>query len=531
MKRYVHYLSLLLLTLTAIACSPNDESISPVTPHGAQPMRIEVTAQPFAPGDEEARTRGHDYYWGDEFRFEKDEQIGIIGIKNGTVIYNNYAYKYNGSSWSPVDDAKFCYFEQGMKYIAYYPYSSKMDGKKSKEEILAAFEVPTTQSSPIPSPLIRDEIDLMYSEVSPTTSTLSFEMEHALVLLLFPFPQAKLEWDGQTLYSTFDKNEISNPSFTVDGVKYTINMDNNVGNIKLLVKPGSNIKIVCGVSVNNIGYGPLSCESQVVLKANTSYTVRRKFKIPSDDMTKEGTKFCMRQSDNFGFPCPVANMPEGCIKIGTVAVAGSTAMKGAVMCQKDLAVSFENDNGQTEWATICNQFDYTPYNQQTYYTKSNSGKTADKWRGYVVSDFVYNGKYCTSYSNTSNDDVINALGGTRNPAMNNFSYQGFTRSYNVVNNTALRDKFPVFKPLYDVNSELYKQTPSNTSKWFLPGILEHNLIKSYFEGKTQWLTDYPTNRARYPCFVMSYNYQSWGLATVYNDAKNVKQDARYLLAF
>ena len=106
MKRYAHYLSLLLLTLTAVACSPDDESISPVTPHGAQPMRIEVTAQPFAPGDEETKTRG---YSGDNFRFEKDEQIGIIGIKNGTVIINNYAYKYNYSSLSPVDDAKLYY--------------------------------------------------------------------------------------------------------------------------------------------------------------------------------------------------------------------------------------------------------------------------------------------------------------------------------------------------------------------------------------------------------------------------------------
>ena len=93
---------------------------------------------------------------------------------------------------------------------------------KSKEEILAAFEVPTTQN-------FNPQIDLMYSEVSPTTSTLSFKMEHALVLLSFPFPQAKLEWEGETLYSMFDKNEISKPSFTVGGVKYTINMDNNVG--------------------------------------------------------------------------------------------------------------------------------------------------------------------------------------------------------------------------------------------------------------------------------------------------------------
>lgn len=531
MKRYAHYLSLLLLTLTAVACSPDDEDSSPMTPHGAQPMQIEVTTQPFAPGDEEAQTRGHDYYWGDEFRFESDEQIGIIGIKNGTVIINNYAYKYSGSSWSPVDDAKFCYFEQGMKYIAYYPYSSKMDGKKSKEEILAAFELPTTQSSPTPNPLIRDEIDLMYSEVSPTTSTLSFKMEHALTLLLFPFPQAKLEWDGQTLYSTFDKNEISNPSFTVGGVKYTINMDNNVGNIKLLVKPGSNIKIVCGVSVNNIGYGPLSCETQVTLKANTSYTVRRRCKIPSDDMTKKGTKFCMRQSDNFGFPCPVTNMPDGCIKIGTVAVAGSAAMRGALMCQKDFAVNIENDDGSSKWEYICKATYYTPYNKQTYYTKSGSGKAAEEWRGYVVSDFVYNGKYCTSYSNTSNDDVINALGGTKNPAIRDIIYQGFVRSYNVVKNTTLRDKFPVFKPLYDVNSELYKQTPSNTSKWFLPGILEQNLVKSAYPDKAQWLTDYPTDRARYPFYFMGDNYQSWGLSTVYNDARNIKEDARYLLAF
>ena len=513
MKRYAHYLSLLLLTLTAIGCSPDDESISPVTPHGAHPMRIEVTAQPFAPGDEETKTRG---YSGDNFKFEKDEQIGIIGIKNGTVIINNYAYKYNGSSWSPVDDAKFCYLEQGMKYIAYYPYDSKMDGKKSKEEILAAFEVPTTQN-------FNPQIDLMYSEVSPTTSTLSFKMEHALVLLSFPFPQAKLEWEGETLYSMFDKNEISKPSFTVGGVKYTINMDNNVGDIKLLVKPGSNIKIVCGVSVTGIGNGPLSCESQVTLKANTSYTVRRKFKIPSDYMIQDGGKFCMRQSDNFGFPCRIQNIPEGCIQIGTVILK---IMHGEIYPSNGIEVNVE---GAT-WLTVIEKGNPLPRNEQTYLRPDGTGKKASEWRGYVLSTYVYNGKYCTSYSNTSSNDVMDALGGTRNPAMKNFSYQGFTRSYNVVNNTALRDKFPVFKPLYDGSL----QQPKNTSKWFLPGIFEHYAIMripSNDPEPSQWLTDYPTNEAKYPICYFDHAYITYPKDVLYNDAANYKIDTRYLLAF
>ena len=529
MKRYAHYLSLLLLTLTAIACSPNDESISPVTPHGAQPMRIEVTAQPFAPGDEEARTRGHDYYWGDEFRFEKDEQIGIIGIKNGTVIYNNYAYKYNGSSWSPVDDAKFCYFEQGMKYIAYYPYSSKMDGKKSKEEILAAFEVPTTQSSPIPSPLIKDEIDLMYSEVSPTTSTLSFEMEHALVLLLFPFPQAKLEWDGQTLYSTFDKNEISNLSFTVDGVKYTINMDNDFGNIKLLVKPGSNIKIVCKLQFKtNI----LSCEAQVTLKANTSYTVRRKCKISSSGMNAVGNKFCMRQSDKFGFPCPTTNIPEGCIEIGTIARTyglGGHLYVGA----RPVKVQDENGNATTVYGNTDNY--YTPYNTEIYYKSDDTGKAAGEWNGYVISKLRFQDYFYTYDSPVSNDDVMNILGGTRNQDLSNLSYQAFTRSYNAANNpnTALRAKFPVFKPLYDTNSELFKQTPKNTSKWFLPGILEFHMLSESIPNMNQWLTDYPKNNAKYLYYYFHDYFANWH--TIYENTSTNPgwrfNEFLYILAF
>lgn len=523
MKRYAHYISLLLLTLTAVACSPDDEDSSPMTPHGAQPMQIEITTQAFAPGDEEAQTRGHS---GDNFKFEKDEQIGIIGIKNGTVIHNNYAYKYSGSSWSPVDDAKFCYFEQGMTYIAYYPYSSKMDGKKSKEEILAAFEVPTTQN-------FSPQTDLMYSEISPITTTLSFQMEHALALLSFPFPQAKLEWDGETLYSTFDKDEISKPDFTVGGVSYTINMDNNAGDIKLLVKPGNSKKIVCKLWFKtNSGNATLSCETQVTLKANTSYTVKRKYLISPSYMTEVGKKFCMRQSDKFGFPCPTTNMPEGCIEIGTIACKGGL---GGNLMVSSRPVKVSDENG-SETIVYGNSGNYnTPSNTEKYYKSDGTGKTAGEWNGYVISKLRFQDYFYTYDSPVSNDDVMNILGGTKNQDLSKLSYQAFTRSYNAANNsnTALRAKFPVFKPLYDTNSELFKQTPKNTSKWFLPGILEFHTLSVSIPNMNQWLTDYPKNNAKYPYYYYQNYFANW--RNIYEGTTSKPgwrfNDFLYILAF
>lgn len=520
MKPYAHYLFFLLLTLTATACSPDDEESSPTIPHGAQPMQIEVTTQPFAPGDEEARTRG---YSGDNFKFEKDDQIGIIGIKNGTIINNNYAYKYDGSSWSPVNDTKFCHFEQGMKYIAYYPYSSKMDDKKSKEEILAAFKVPTTQN-------FSPQADLMYSEISPTTATLSFNMEHALALLSFPFPQAKLEWEGQTLYSTFGKDQISDPEFIVGDVKYTINMDNNAGDIKLLVKPGNNIKITCKLQFKLKWVSSLSCEAQVTLKANTSYTVIRKFKISASNMKEEGIKFCMRQNDKFGFPCPTTNMPEGCIEIGTIARQGN--MGGHLMVSGNPVTIMNYNNGYSETTVYgANPNYYTPNNNETYYRSDGTGKAAKDWNGYVISNLPFN-DYFYTYDGTaiSNNDVMNLLGGTKNQDLSQLSYQAFTRSYNAVNNSnaTLKARFPVFKPLYDPNSELLKRTPKNTSKWFLPGILEFHMLSSASKNeKKQWLTDYPKDNARYPYF---YFGRFTDMHSIY--VPEWKFDtSRYILAF
>lgn len=59
------------------------------------------------------------------------------------MVFNNLEYKYNNGTWEAVGDI--CYAQANMTYIAYYPYSTTMNGKKSEAEILNAFTVPTDQ--------------------------------------------------------------------------------------------------------------------------------------------------------------------------------------------------------------------------------------------------------------------------------------------------------------------------------------------------------------------------------------------------
>ena len=524
MKRYAHYLSLLLLTLTAVACSPDDEDSSPMTPHGAQPMQIEVTAQPFAPGDDETKTRGYD--WSDNFVFGNGDQIGIIGVMNGTITFNNYAYEYENSRWKPVNDTKFCYSVQGMTYIAYYPYSEKMNGKISQEEILDAYELPTDQSH-VDSHLTNAFI---YSKITLNTSstTLSFNMVHGLCLLKFPAPQAVLVWDGNTIYNDFMDEEITPGKYTfyVDNVKYTAN-GSPYDKAKLLVKSGKR-NITCHLETRNLGPYTWST-TQTVLENGKCYTIKRNCKIDDSWISKLGSSFYMRETDKFGFPCPTKRVPDGCIKIGTVARKGKLGGYRFINVSSNKFIEVQNNSDMANAIKIYGEKDNdrTPVNEEIYYRSDGSSKAAkdESWHGYVISEYSLEESFYTFDNAISNDDVINILGG-RNEDIKKLSYQAFARSYNAANNAVLRAKFPIFKPLYDTNSELMKQTPRNTSKWFLPGILEYDALDD-FRGDTQWLTDYPNNDAKHPYY---YNY---GIFTNYYYAydNKYKLQSHYILAF
>lgn len=115
--------------------------------------------------------------------FENGDQIGVITVKDGAVLAdcNNLKLTYNAAKDQWESD-KPVYFEDGATYIAYYPYQSKMDGKKSAQEIYDAFTVSTTQ-------YWEDYFaknDLMIADngtVNKTAKTLSFAFEHKMALL------------------------------------------------------------------------------------------------------------------------------------------------------------------------------------------------------------------------------------------------------------------------------------------------------------------------------------------------------------
>lgn len=84
-------------------------------------------------------------------------------------------------------------------------------------------------------------------------------------------------------------------------------------------------------------------------------------------MIQDGGKFCMRQSDNFGFPCRIQNIPEGCIQIGTVILK---IMHGEIYPSNGIEVNVE---GAT-WLTVIEKGNPLPRNEQTYLRPDGTGK-------------------------------------------------------------------------------------------------------------------------------------------------------------
>lgn len=83
---------------------------------------------------------------GNAFNFTSGDAIGLIALKNGSVVseYNNVKLTYSGGGWRSSEPL---YDFGATSYIAYYPYRSDMAGKTSVDAIKSAFPIETDQST------------------------------------------------------------------------------------------------------------------------------------------------------------------------------------------------------------------------------------------------------------------------------------------------------------------------------------------------------------------------------------------------
>nr|WP_302831821.1 fimbrillin family protein [uncultured Bacteroides sp.] len=171
-----------ILCISGLSGCSHDEDITEQTAN----FIIDVKTEEFTP---QAATRVP-LEEGYKTVFQGGEQIGITGVKNGTVYHGMdnvpFTYDATANTWKPTNSSILpqLYYYPDVTYIAYYPYNTGMNGKKSEQEIIDAFTPQTDQSTYAQY----TASDLMTSTgiVSGSNGayTISFKLEHRMSLII-----------------------------------------------------------------------------------------------------------------------------------------------------------------------------------------------------------------------------------------------------------------------------------------------------------------------------------------------------------
>jgi hypothetical protein len=174
MKHHLNPLIMLIMTPAVwlfSSCSQDDD----VETLHATPLQINVTAQGFSSDNPETRATESGY----TTTFSSGDKIGITVISSANaILQNNIPCTYNGSAWTPDNNATITRVPDAT-YLAYYPYSTTMNSKRTAAEILAAFTPKTDQSSYANY----TASDLMTGTGTVSGTTLTIRLAHALGLI------------------------------------------------------------------------------------------------------------------------------------------------------------------------------------------------------------------------------------------------------------------------------------------------------------------------------------------------------------
>jgi hypothetical protein len=141
-----------------------------------EPVTISITADGFTSGTPETRASESGY----ATTFVSGDKIGILVLTaDGNIVEDNIPYRYNGTAWAPDGAQTIHRYPAGTTYLAYYPYSSAMNGKKTAAEILAAF-TPNLDQSVYAG---YTASDLMTGTGTISSTTLNITLKHALAMV------------------------------------------------------------------------------------------------------------------------------------------------------------------------------------------------------------------------------------------------------------------------------------------------------------------------------------------------------------
>ena len=145
-QTYKSGLKAVLLCLAAVslwtACGKDADGYLPDA--SVKELAITAHVNGYLPEGAEANSRASSS--GNAFNFTSGDAIGLIALKNGSVMpeYNNVQLTYSGGGWRSSEPL---YDFGATSYIAYYPYRSDMSGKTSVDAIKSAFPIQDDQST------------------------------------------------------------------------------------------------------------------------------------------------------------------------------------------------------------------------------------------------------------------------------------------------------------------------------------------------------------------------------------------------
>lgn len=290
--------------------------------------------------------------------FEEGDAIGLIVVDGSNEVNssaNNLRCEYHDGNWVLPEGKKLNY-EMDSKYIAYFPYQASMNGKKSIEEIVTAFDLPVDQSE---TEKYRSA-DLLAAEGvwDGSLASVCFDMHHCFSLLVVnEIQKVGLTYNGEAFGGTEEK--VIEASVTLNEKLYKAWKDKE-NNFRVMVPHGEQrFKMILSTESDK---NYKLTENVMQLQPNFYY-VRHSIGLgeyAESGMVREGDFFCMNEVGGW-YLIPKEATPvqsEKCI--GIVFYQGSRAFdedpklkEKYPSCKNGLVMSLNYiaGTGKSKWST------------------------------------------------------------------------------------------------------------------------------------------------------------------------------------
>lgn len=245
MKTITIYIPILLMLLSA--CNREEKLL---TEKGA-PLELEITAEDLLPADQAQTRITEGGTGGYTTSFSNDDQIGITVLKGGKIVdgMDNVPFTYNSTSgkWTPTSGKNLFYYSDA-EYIAYYPHSADMDGKKTIDEIVVAFTPKLNQfnfaTGYSPSCLMTAT-----GTANATTKKLSLAFAHQMAMLELQFKQTLNGVEADVMADAG-----STLTVTSGGKNYTFNAQSTDKRYRMMLKPETPVNLDFDYFIDGVHY-------------------------------------------------------------------------------------------------------------------------------------------------------------------------------------------------------------------------------------------------------------------------------------